>query len=268
MLRLSSGSWSAEVYPEFGMNLASLNWEGKEIFCRPKNITALQDEPFLYGNPLLFPANRTKHGDFSFQGKLYALPINDPAGRNNLHGGLFSAPFSVLSYGADHICARFRNRGEKYPFSFDITITDRLTQKGWYREVELLALEDMPFTLAFHSTFLAPKSFSVPVGRRFLRDENYLPTGKTAPATAFKSKISDFYEAAHHTATLDEYAFTVSKNFNRWMVFNGGGKDFLCVEPQCGDINGLNTNGHRLLKAGGQEIFTLQIEKITDGGSL
>ena len=259
MLKLNSGDWSAEVYPEFGMNFASLKYKDQEIFRRPNDLTDLQKDPFLYGNPLLFPANRTKNGDFSFGEKTYVLPINDPVGRNNLHGSLFSAPFSVLSHGQDHVCARLCSRGQRYPFSFDITITDRLNQTGWRREVELLALEDMPFTLAFHCTFVAPKDFSVPVGRRFLRDENYLPTGKTAPVAPFTKVISDFYEATGHQAQIGDFSFTVSENFDYFMLFNSGGQDFLCIEPQCGGINGLNTNDHKILRAGQKEIFTLEI---------
>ena len=259
---LKAGDWQAEVCPEFGMNLTSLAWRGQPILRVPKDMDALRAEPFLYGNPLLFPANRTKDGCFRFRGKTCALPVNEPERRNNLHGLMYDAPFSVLWHTESSVCAVFRNRGERYPFAFDLTIADILSDSGWVRRAELLALEDMPFTLAFHTTFLTPKVFSVPIGRRFVCDENYIPTGETVPAQPLGKVISGFYEAAGHTVFLDDFSFTVSENFDQWVLFNGGGdRGFLCIEPQCGGVNGLNTHTHRVLRTGEKEEFTLQLTR-------
>ena len=51
--------------------------------------------------------------------------------------------------------------------------------------------------------------------------------------------------------------YEASKEFDHWILFNGGGnKGLLCVEPQLGAVNGLNKpDGHRVMKPG--EVLTL-----------
>jgi len=261
MLRLSDGDWQAEVRPEFGMNVSALLWQNTPILRAPNDTEALKNDPFLHGIPLLLPANRTKNGEFSFRDRNFSLPLNEPLRHNHIHGLMFDAPFVVTGQTGNTLRAVYQNRGERYPFAFDMTITD-VIQEGWRRTVELQALEDMPYTLAFHTTFVAPTEFSVPIGCRFVCDENYIPTGETVDAEPLGNVISGFYEAAGHRARMDGFSFTVSKNFDQWVLFNGGGdKGFLCIEPQCGGVNGLNTVEHRILKAGEREIFTLEIRR-------
>ncbi|MBR2311222.1 MAG: aldose 1-epimerase [Oscillospiraceae bacterium] len=261
MLRLSDGDWQAEVRPEFGMNLSSLIWQNTPILRAPNDTATLKNDPVLYGFPLLLPANRTKNGQFSFRNRTFSLPINEPLRHNHIHGLMFDAPFIVTEQTGNTLRAVYQNRGERYPFAFDMTITD-VIQDGWHRTVELQALEDMPYTLAFHTTFVAPTEFSVPIGRRFVCDENFIPTGETVNAEPLGQVISGFYEAVGQQAMVDSFSFTVSKNFDQWVLFNGGGnKGILCIEPQCGGVNGLNTAEHRILKAGESEIFTLEIQK-------
>ncbi|MBO5868758.1 MAG: aldose 1-epimerase [Oscillospiraceae bacterium] len=261
MLRLSDGDWRAEIRPEFGMNVSSLQWQNTPILRAPRDTEALTNDPFLHGVPLLLPANRTKNGQFSFGNRIYTLPLNEPLRHNHIHGLMFDAPFAVTEQTDNTLRAVYQNRGERYPFAFDMTITDVL-QEGWHRTVELHALEDMPYTMAFHITFVAPTKFSVPIGRRFVWDENFIPTGETAEAEPFGQAISGYYKAIGHTARFDDFSFTVSDNFDQWVLFNGGGnKGFLCIEPQCGGVNGLNTTEHRVLEAGQREIFTLEIRQ-------
>ena len=261
MLRLKAGEWQAEVYPPCGMNLTALSFAGRPILRTPADEPTLRENLYVYGNPLLMPANRTKDGRFPFRGKVYELPINEPTRKNNLHGQMADAPFTVLLHTENTVCAVYRNRGERYPFAFDMTITD-VIEDGWCRTVELLALEDMPYTLAFHTTFLAPQRFSVPIGQRHVCNKNYIPTGEQVEAEPLGKVISGFYEATGHQVTVDDYIFTVSNNFDQWVLYNGGGeKGFLCIEPQCGCVNGLNTEHHRILHTGERDFFTLRIKK-------
>lgn len=264
MLRLRCSDWQAEIYPECGMNLTALSFAGEEIFRAPADESMLRENLHLYGNPLLMPANRTKAGRFTFCGKGYELPINEPTRGNHLHGMMADAPFEVVRQTENEVCAIYRNRGERYPFAFDMIITDRLTEQGWTRTVDLLAREDMPYTLAFHSTFIQPTAFSVPIGRRSVCDENYIPTGETVEAEPLGKVISGFYRAAGCSAVVGDYLFTVSENFDHWILFNGGGEQgFLCIEPQCGGVNGLNSGECSILRAGNKAEFSLAIRRKT-----
>lgn len=267
---LQAGAWQVRVLPDFGMNMISLTYGDKQILRSPQSMDALKKEPYVYGIPLLFPANRVEKGEFTFEEKSYYLPINEPGRNNHLHGLMFDAIFKLIEQTRSRVEANYENKGERYPFPFSMTITDTLTPEGLTRKLYLKNTGDtaMPYTLAYHTSFAEPAVFSVPIGRRFVCNENYIPTGEMAELTAQEQeyctgtcpkgkKISGFYTAAGHTGYLDNIRFTVSENFDEWVTFNAGGEQgFLCIEPQCGQVNGLNRpGGHRVLLPGETEEF-------------
>lgn len=264
MHRLTCGDWQAQVYEEQGMNLTALSWREIPVFRTPNDLKTLKNDPFLYGNPLLFPANRTKNGRFSFKNREFSLPINEPAHNNNLHGQMIDAPFEVVRCTDREIVGIYRNRGERYPFAFDMTIADVISEMGWKRTITVAALEDMPYTLAFHTTFVQPQTFTVPLGDHVIWDEHYIPTGETEPPKPLSESISGYHRAAGLVVTVDDFVFTVSDHFDHWILYNGGGgKGFLCLEPQSGGVNGLNTGECRILKAGNKEEFSLTLRRKT-----
>lgn len=258
---IKNGMWTAVVVPDFGMNLISLKYGEKEIMRCPADMAALEERPRLHGIPILIPANRTADGTFTFEGKTHSFPINEPQRNNNVHGLMSTAPFEVISRTESEITARYQNRGDRYPYPFDMTVTAKLTEEGLEHTLTLHALEKMPYTFAYHTTFAEPKQFSVPIGRLYVRDERLLPTGEMMQIDELGETYDSFFESVGNTAKLDEFLFTVSENFDSWVLFNGDGKSgFLCVEPQCGLVNGLNIpGGHRVLEADEKEVFTLRI---------
>lgn len=260
---LKNGMWTAQVLPQFGMNLISLKYGEKEIMRCPKDMETLEKAPRLHGIPILIPANRTADGMFTFEGKTHSFPINEPLRNNNVHGLMSTAPFTVLSQTEDSLTAQYQNRGDRYPYPFDMTVEIRLTEAGLVHKLTIHALEKMPYTFAYHTTFAEPKEFSVPIGRLYVRDERLLPTGEMETVDDLGETFDSFFESVGNTAKLDEFRFTVSENFDSWVLFNSDGKSgFLCIEPQCGLVNGLNIpGGHRILEAGQKETFTLQITR-------
>ena len=97
-LRSNDGAYEVGIQPSRGANCLYF----KHI---PSGISALRtydpdtveelDNPFLYGTPLLFPPNRIKGGKFTYDGREYALPINEEATGCFLHGTLHETPFEV-----------------------------------------------------------------------------------------------------------------------------------------------------------------------------
>lgn len=265
MVKLRNGKWSATVLPGFGMNVISLKCGRKEIMRCPVDMAALEERPRLYGIPILIPANRTADGTFTFEGKTHTnfFPINEPARNNNVHGMMSTAPFTVLAQTANSVTARHENRGERYPYPFDMTVTVTLTEEGMEHSLTIKALEKMPYTFAYHTTFAEPKAFTAPIGRLYVRDDRLHPTGEMEEIDDLGETFDSFFESVGNTATLDEFRFTVSENFDSWVLFNGDGKSgFLCIEPQCGLVNGLNIpGGYRVLEAGEEVTFTLKIDK-------
>jgi len=275
-VRHQLGQWTAEILPGFGMNVISLRENGKPVLREPKDFETLENSPYLHGIPLLFPANRTEGGRFVFGGNTYTLPLNEPLRNNHIHGLMYNAPFTVTEKTASSVTAEYINTSERYPFPFIMTVKDSLSESGFER---ILTLRNtgggsMPYTLAFHTAFVSPEKFSAPIERRFLVNEFFIPTGETRPLTpeetAYRSgascedrKISGFFTSCGNTVRLDGIVFTVSDNFDEWILFNaGGGQGFFCAEPQAGKVNGLNTeNGHKLLMPGEEAEYRLFIGK-------
>ena len=269
---LQCGKWEAECFPRWGMNTMMLRHDGKDILRCPKSEDALLDtviSPLLYGQPLLLPANLTDGGCFTFEGREYQLPITEHWNNCNNHGQLYMTPFTVTEHTETKIVGELKNVGLFYPFPFVIRITDELTEVGYTRTAVLTntGKTAMPYTLAFHTTFTAPEKLTLPVKAKVIYDERELPVG-SVPVEGFQEAnivgdLSDYFVLAGHRAVLDDVVYTVSENFDHWITYNdGGGKGFLCVEPQCGAVNGLNHEGqHRVLQPGESEVFTMTITK-------
>lgn len=275
-LSLQSGDWYLEVLPGFGMNAARLSFKGKDIFRTPEDFDELKSSPYLFGTPLLLPANRTKCGEFRFSGETYTLPLNEPQRGNHLHGLMFDAPFRVVSKTNTELVAEYENCGERYPFPFKITITDTLSSVGYSRQlkIENTGATPMPYTLAYHTTFAEPPLFSAPVKERYEVDEGYIPTGNMLPLTAEEQEylrgisskdkpISGFYTAGGTAARVGEFSYKFSENFQQLVLFNAGGREgFLCIEPEAGAVNGLNSGDCPVLAAGESAIYIHEISKL------
>lgn len=273
-ITLRAGKWEGILRPDFGMNLIALRFNGTPVLREPKTEEDLQKTPVLYGIPLLLPPNRTRAGTFVFDGKTYHLPITEPLHNNHIHGAMMKLPFTVLHASERQVCAEYVNYGDCYPFSFRMEITDTLTENGHERvlTVENIGQSDMPLVLAFHTTFAEPPHFSVPLGKRWVTDEHYIPNGTLVPLTDEEQQwcrgsdprgavITGFFKADGGTATIGDFLYE-TEGFDQWILFNARGtSDFLCLEPQLGPVNGLNQeNGHMRLRPHEIARFTTRIK--------
>lgn len=264
--------WSCQICPEYGANVISLRHKDFPILREPASIHALKDTPALYGTPLLLPPNRTAGGRFRFEQQEYVLPINEPLHNNHLHGFLHSTKFQVIARSEDSLTTHFVNHGEVFPFPFEITMTDTLHPEGYRRTLTITntGTSAMPLVLAFHTTFTAPDSFLVPIRSCWTTDEHHIPTGEKAMLTpeqqAYQNGCSisgqiirGFYEASGQTARIGDYLFS-AQGFDQWILFNGDGtRGFLCIEPQLGPVNALNSGHYHRLECGKSYEFTLEI---------
>src|SRR5438552_3379996 len=83
---LSDGKNRLEVCPSLGFNAYRWQGGGQELLYRsPQFFT--ENKPTRSGFPILFPfPNRIRDGRFTWEGKSYELPTNDPASKNAIHG--------------------------------------------------------------------------------------------------------------------------------------------------------------------------------------
>jgi aldose 1-epimerase len=158
----------AEVWPAHGFNC--YRWhvmsegEGELLFTNPQFFD--EERPTRGGIPILFPfPNRIRNGRFAWAGKDYQLPLNDPGGKNAIHGFACRRPWRVVDQGADSASAwvtgEFQGSVDSpatralWPADFRIRLTCRLTAHA----LRLDALVDnpdqipLPFGLGYHPYF-------------------------------------------------------------------------------------------------------------------
>lgn len=271
---IKSARWCAVINPDFGGNIVLLSQEGHPV-CNPLyDESKLNENPFIYGSPMLLPANRTVNGKFSFENKEYTLPVTEKSSNANLHGYLYKQKFNVTDYNSQRISLRFENKGEIYPFPFEIRTTYSADGNSFYQRYEIVntGKTTMPFTFALHTTFIEPENFSVPIISEQERNEFFIPTGRLTPlnsqqrkyATGSQSKgieICGYYKSNGNTARIGNLYYRVSDNFDHWVLYNGKGTSgLLCVEPQSGMVNGLNIkDGYKTLKPKEKVLFTTEL---------
>ena len=276
-ITLKCGEWQATVCPRLGGNVIGLK-NGNEDVLRPLvDEDDLKVNPYLWGAPILIPANRTQAGRFTFEGKEYSLPLNEPLHNNNLHGSVLYQPFELAEADEKYAVLRLVDKAcVSYPFPFAMTVTYSLTDDGLSADYEIKNIGDrnMPLTFCLHTTFVEPESFTCPIDMCQEKDSHHIPTGRYIAlndleceiATSSPSKgrvISGYYRASGKTARVGDCKYSVSDNFDHWIFYNGEGKGgYLCVEPQCGKVNGLNMDdGHIRLSAGEKIKFETRITK-------
>lgn len=272
-ISIKAGKWEAEISPRLGANVTSLRYEGRDVL-RP-----VTDESVLYiqGAPILLPANRTYLGKFSFEGRDYTLPITEPRTSSNLHGTVHRQPFTLVSRTEDTVVAKYVNTGATYPFNFELLVTYRISDEGFFSEYVITNTDtkNMPYTFCLHTTFVEPEVFTFPIKSRQENNEIDIPTGRYIPLTEEEKRyvtgapsrdrnVCGYYEAMGHTVTADNIAYEVSDNFDHWITYNARGKaGYICLEPQAGKVNGLNIDdGHKVLAPSESVTYTTKIYSI------
>ena len=188
-VKLENGGYVAEFRSDLGGNCYRLYHKetGAELLRVPESEEKLFSEIYLFGNPILFPPNRIRDGEFEFEGRKYTFPINEKATNSHIHGALYKQPFKVVSQSSDKVEFLYEAKSGEYigfPHAFCVLRTYTLAEDGLTESVKVFNNSDknMPFMLAFHTTFNVPFTpdaceencyMKVAVGKehiRFLRD--------------------------------------------------------------------------------------------------
>ncbi len=272
---ISNNGWDVTILPSYGANAIKLLHHGIPVLRSPSCFEDLVKEPYLYGMPILFPANRTRGGKFTFAGKEYQLPINEPGRGNHLHGLIWNATFITLAVNKNSASFKLINRGEYFPFPFAIEVSYHLTKRAFVQRTRIrnIGPTAMPALLAFHTTFCAYDTYQVPIGYRWERDpDTLIPTNKLLSLTDEEIKIAQgtascsqpivgYFTSTGNLARVGDFYYEVSSLFTQWVLYNGdGNQGFICVEPQTNPVNGLNYPGsHLIIKQDEELIFETRI---------
>lgn len=267
---LKAYGYEAEILPERGANLIRLARpeKGMDVLRTPYDSdTFLNENPYLWGVPILFPPNRISDARFMFEGREYVFPMNEPEIHNFCHGEIHEKPFDVVMADATKAVLRYTASAEKpymgFPHAFTLEVCYELRGDGLHQTVSVSndSEQDMPVALGYHTTFRVPfvengraeeVRLMLSVGREIVRDmTNYLPTGELLDPcewhdeltgtglTPCHKTISRHYEMVQPARmTLKDVRngacviYEPDEHYRYWMVYNGGAQDYLCVEPQ------------------------------------
>lgn len=171
VLRNDAGS-RAEVWPAKGFNC--YHWQtvlgGQTLdilYADPEFFGA--GKPTRTGVPILFPfPNRIRDGRFAWEGKEYRLELNDPAGKNAIHGFPCRKPWRVVGQGGDAqsawITGEFAGAQDApeskalWPADYRLRVTYRLLASSLRIEAEVTNPDrlSLPFGLGYHPYFRVP----------------------------------------------------------------------------------------------------------------
>ena len=264
---IKSGDFVAGFSPAMGGGCYSLRSESGDIdiLRHPEtDMGEIWDNPFLYGNPILFPPNRIRGGSFRFEGREYNFPINEASTGCHIHGSLYRTRFAVDASGEDNISFRFSaDKGEYpgFPHSFEIIRSYRLEGYALCEKLSVTnrSERNMPFMLAYHTTFRLPFASGserenirlyMPVVCEHLRDAKFLPTCEylyndekilALNGDGFVPcgrSVSAFYRAKNDPIRLYDEAcgvgirYSSDKAFGYRMLWKGSDDGFIVTEPQ------------------------------------
>ena len=273
---------SLVIDPNVGASLIELHLSGISLIDLPgKSTHSLSSNPY-HPSALLTPwVNRVRNGNYSFKGKNYQLPINEPALGNAIHGLLARAPFSIIQQSSDSITLEHTYKGEEpnYPFPFTFQYLYTLTDDGALEltfETQNTGSTSLPFACGWHPYFQFPDTTVADLSikfhplSRFLSDSQMIPLKEenTSGQTEFifsQEKVDHVFRLApmekHLTEFIDNkhqrslYIEQSSVQFPFLVVFQPEGYTSVAIEPMTANTDAFNT-GDGLIELAPAEVFS------------
>lgn len=166
VVRLHFGPYEADVCQAMGSNCIRFSRDGISVLRTPPDMDTFRDQPNVYGMPLLFPPNRIKGGTYTYQGRVYRFPVNEPARGHHIHGFLSSTPFtpSGQHISAEGVSVTFQAAFDErspylaFPHAFSVRLDYLLNDDGLLQTLAIINNSplDMPCGLGFHTAFHVP----------------------------------------------------------------------------------------------------------------
>ncbi len=269
IITLTCGQMTARINASRGANCISLRHEGHKANILREPDYEHFDNPYLYGMPLLFPVNRIEGGRFTFEGRQYTFPINEPNTCCHLHGIVHETPFEVVKQAENEGIFRLEvAEREGFPHRHTIALAYLLNENGLSVTASVTnhSEENMPCFLGYHTTFNVPfaegsdsKNIHVLADVTDLVErnmENYLPTGQILPDDehtkqmqkgcfpALKLPMSRHYRSfgENRIRLMDkekglQVVYENDPELGWRLFYNGNADAYICLEPQTCMVN-------------------------------
>jgi len=255
-MTLRAGSAEAVLDPSAGGRIAALRVDGADL------LVTRGDGPLSWGAYPMVPwAGRLRDGLLSFAGTVHPLPI-DLLPPHAIHGTLVQAAWEIGIPMGDATVVLEAPLGSAWPFGGRAVHRVTLTEDSLAATLEVHA-DDRPFPAiaGWHPWF--PRTLRGPAGtlgdqvqldvhaRGMLRrGDDYIPTGDVVPVPA--GPLDDCLVGVAPAPVVrwpGAFEITIESNAAYWVVYTEHA-DGVCVEPQTGPPNGLNTGDFTLVEPG------------------
>jgi len=208
LLTSEDQSTQAEIWPDLGCNCLRWRVAGPSkplelLYAAPD--WAQNPIPTRSGIPILFPfPNRIRDGRFSWNSQAYQQPLNDPAGKNSIHGFVCRHSWHVKHFNAKddlatltaefQACADAPQEFKLWPGDYKLTMRFLLSPDSLSLSATMHnpGPEPLPAGLGYHPYFRMPFTddasagdctVTVPAESLWQLVDN-LPTGKKTPVDA------------------------------------------------------------------------------------
>ncbi|MCS7004134.1 MAG: aldose 1-epimerase [Cytophagales bacterium] len=263
------------ILPAYGANLMGLN-----LFHTPLIDGILAPEEIgnnrFYKSAFLFPyPNRTRNGQYEFEGKHYQLYVNETTINTALHGFVYYQPFEVVDIIMQQEIAaielHYKYQGDQpgYPFRAVLEIIYSISvQRGLKVDVRIrnIGNTNLPLGFGWHPYFMLEVPINeleirIPRSQRYRLDHQMCPTGEKSFFDAYLQSTplgNNFFDdcfaiekngekAETHLYSpssrkkLIVWQETGNSKFNYLQIFTPSHRNSIAIEPMTCSVNAFNT---------------------------
>jgi aldose 1-epimerase len=256
----------AVLDPAAGGRIAALRVDGRDL------LVTRGDGPLSWGCYPMAPwAGRLRDGILRWRGEEHRLPV-DLLPPHAIHGTLLERRWTVVAAGpTDATLAA--DLGPPWPFGGHVTQRIRLDGGALHAELEVRAgRRPMPAIVGWHPWFPrvlldrtgrpvgAPVELDLAAGGMLLRGPDGIPTGEIVrpiPAGPWDDCFIEM-SASPVVRWPNALEVTIASEAHSWVVFTEREEE-ICVEPQTGPPNGLNSGEHDVVEPGKPLVVSMTI---------
>ncbi|MFJ9577538.1 aldose 1-epimerase [Streptomyces sp. NPDC101191] len=241
LTRLTAGDAELTIDPEHGCRIDSLRIGGTELLLQGAH----------YGCFVMAPwAGRTGYGRFRDGGTVHQLPVSEHAAPHAMHGTVRDVPWKT-AYATGTTAAFTTELAAPWPYTGTVTQTVELTEDSLTLQLGVeTAGDSFPAQAGWHPWFhrtLGGDAREVEIGFhpgwQEERGEDHLPTGRRIdPGPRPWDDCFGMPDGVDVTLTWPERLELRITSRAEWVVIYDEPADAVCVEPQSGPPNGLNTH--------------------------
>ena len=243
MTTLSSGNVEVVIDAEHGSRLSSLRFGGKELL-----VHRTDDDSFSWGCYPMAPwAGRTRNGVFEYQGLSVQLPINSAP--HAIHGLVHDAVWEAVLTSPTSATLRVE-LDQRWPFAgwvehrISVDPTSVQLQLTVHATDRSDASNSMPAQVGWHPWFVRPVQLEAEFKTMYVRDSDGIAGVQRAHQhDLMHGPLDDCFSdsvAAPFLKYDNGLVVRLESDCSHWVVYNEP-SHAICVEPQSGPPNGLNS---------------------------